>query len=187
MRDVGTALGRGVAAAALMVSLVACGAAGGNQTAPKASTVSATPPSVPLNSPVATQVSPLTKEAAGRRYLEIVRPYNKALNKLHEDGKRWQNYAVLPAAALGPLKSDARRLADANRQFSIELLETQWPPETEVTVRDLAKEATGQQATIRAMSKARNGEEFDQEWRQLGEGDEGASELLRQQLGLPER
>jgi hypothetical protein len=125
----------------------------------------------------------LSKRQAGATYLRLVKPANLASARLR---RYVTHHNTITAKYLADVRRIGKVNADANRQFSLDLLAQSWPTDLRPTVRQLVREVTADQAGLRAISKARTGQDILDGLAKLAK-DKGSAELLRQQLGLPER
>jgi hypothetical protein len=131
----------------------------------------------------------ISKTGAGREYLAIVRPFNAASQALQKEVRRsLPEFGPPSQAGFERLRPLSEKLADENRAFSLALLKKseRWPFDAAQTARTLAEESTKDQVYIRAMAKAKTRTSWQEAWNGWPDSDNSA-ELLRQQLGLPER
>jgi len=128
----------------------------------------------------------MSLEEAGEQYLQIVAASNKAVTALNKEVQRLPESGVVSKSAFKRLHPLSKRYADALRAFSLALLSNDWPKKVQPTVDKLAAQITNEQADVRALANAKSPaawiDAFNA-WNPSG----GSAELLRQQLGLPER
>lgn len=182
--------------AALGVALVATGCSGGGgetaaqpttpTPAPTSQPPSASPtpsassspapvegdPSLPTDEP-----TPLTKQAAAKRYLELAAEVNRPTRRMNE---------ALDRRDLKLIRARARSAAEALRRFSIDLQNETWPYDVQEYAEQIADGATDEQLISQDIAEARTLEEVEQLSSELGTGpSRKAGERLRQRLGLP--
>ncbi len=134
-------------------------------------------PPTAVTSP-APRPSVLTVAEAGRRYLEIVAPYNKALEELEtaaNSGKAWTTVRAL-----------AVKVAETNKSHGLALRTTAWPEEVRAPMATLLAEMDVAQRYWDAAARAKNVDELARAIRSAGKhsGAKPAGEV-RAKLGLP--
>jgi hypothetical protein len=120
----------------------------------------------------------LTVAEAGRRYLEIVAPYNKALEELEtaaNSGKAWTTVRAL-----------AVKVAETNKSHGLALRTTAWPEEVRAPMAALLAEMDVAQRYWDTAARAKNVDELARAIRSAGKhsGAKPAGEV-RAKLGLP--
>ncbi len=182
----------GVAALAVALALAGCG--GGSEPAaqPGASAPVSASSSPPAAAPSSTaspstqpdegelgspmdEPTPLSKEAAGERYLELAADARGPSRRLNE---------ALDRRDLKLIRARAKPAAEALRRFSIGLQDETWPYDVQQYAEEIADGATEDQLIAQDIARARTLEEVDQLSSGFGTGRK-ASERLRQRLGLP--
>ncbi len=99
---------------------------------PSAVTPSAVAPSAVRSVPLVTaRPAQLSVAAAGKRYLEVTRPYNEALERFEK--------AANSGASVATLQGRARAVAAANLTESRQLSAIAWPTKVGTQIRALAK------------------------------------------------
>ena len=136
-----------------------------------------------VDSPIASAApaptpSALTVAEAGRRYLEIVAPYNKALEELEtaaNDGRSWTTVRALAA-----------RVAETNKSHGLALRSTAWPEEVRTAMADLVAEIDTAQRYWESAARAKTVDELAGAIRSASRhtGAEPAGQV-RAGLGLP--
>ncbi len=176
--------------AGLAVALVATGCGGGGGTAAQPTTAasaptsqppsaSPTPPPEPVEGDLGLptdEPTPLAKKAAAARYLELVKPANKAGGRLD---------AAIKARDLKKIRGAAKEYAKASRAFSIGLQETAWPYDVQEYTERLADSNTEEQLNAQDIAQAKSVEQALDLYEQFGGGGRNAAERIRQRLGLP--
>ncbi len=180
--------------AALAVALAATGCTGGGgETAAQPTTpapASTSQPSSASPTPLASsspalvegdpglptdEPTPLTKQAAAKRYLELAAEVNPPIRRMNE---------ALDRRDIKLIRARARSAAEALRRFSIGLQNETWPYNAQAYAEEIADGATEDQLIAQDIARARTLEEVDQLSSGFGTGRK-ASERLRQRLGLP--
>lgn len=98
-----------------------------------ASTPTPTLTSTPTAATTTTTTAPLSKADAARRYLDIVAPYNVALERLEQ--------AINSAQPVASLRTCARDLAAANKTQIAQLRATTWPVKVRAPMHELIAES----------------------------------------------
>lgn len=118
-----TATSAGVAAAAL-VAVAGCSSHSQRTIAPTAS---------PVAPPSTVRSKPLFRAQAAKRYLEVVRPYNPALERLEQPFNAGEPVVTLRALADGVARSNAAHMR--------KLHATVWPSAVRVPMKELLAES----------------------------------------------
>jgi hypothetical protein len=160
----------------MVLALLAGGCEGAG---PGGSSTWVTSPAPPTTSPTSSAGStPLTVAQAGSRYLEIVRPYNTALEKFEDAahaGTPWKN--------LRPL---AGRVAQANAAHAKALRQTSWPAAVRAPMAALLTEIDLAQRSWQRAAQAKTADELARAVRAAAahSGSKPAGQI-RTLLGLP--
>lgn len=191
MNDLARYVTRSVAVAtglAIVVGLAACGSDSQPAATPLAASSTSSTGATSASTPPTPSPTPteMTLEEAGAQYLQIVAASNKAVTALNKEVHRLPESGIVSKAAFKRLHPLSKRYADAMRSFSLALVANQWPKKVQKTVDKLAAEVATQQSSLRAIANAKTPTEWVAAWNAWQpKGD--SAELLRQQLGLPER
>ncbi len=118
-------------------------------------------------------------EEAAQRYLEIVRPYNEALEDLER--------GVNSGRSLDTVTGLAGAVAEANAAHIEELADTNWPTDVQSAVDDLIAESTAAQEYWEDAAAAETYDGFIEAVLAAGEHDgTEAAEIIRELLNLDE-
>jgi hypothetical protein len=128
----------------------------------------------------------MTLDEAGKQYLQIVAASNAASTALNKEVDRLPDSGAVSKSAFKRLHLLSKKYADASRAFSLALVSNDWPKRVQPTVDKLAAEITQSQVDIRAIANAKTPSAWIDAWN-AADVKSGSAELLRQQLGLPER
>lgn len=157
----------------LALALVVAGCGGTPEDPAAAGTPAQTASAAPAPTP-----SALTVAEAGPRYLEIVAPYNKALEEMEtaaNSGKSWTTVRALAA-----------KVAEANETHARALRATVWPDVVRTSMAALLAETDIAQRYWESAGRAKNVDELARALRAAGRhsGAKPAGEI-RAKLGLP--
>lgn len=155
--------------AVLALTLLTAGCAGTSETD--------RPPSQ-QSSAAATTAGELSVADAAKRYLEIVAPYNSALEDLKAAGKAGESWPAL--------RTRAGKVAQANEQHGKALREVNWPAQARAPMAALLTEIDAAQPHWVRASQAKSSDEFAAAVGDAAEhsGSKAAGEV-RAALGLP--
>ena len=121
----------------------------------------------------------LSQEEAATRYLDIVRPYNEALEDLEQ--------SVNGGESLDTVTALAEAVADANAGHIEELADTAWPVEVQPAVDDLVAESSAAQDYWEQAAEADTYDDFIDAVLEAGEHDGvAAAQAIREELKLDE-
>lgn len=130
----------------------------------------------PSSQPTTTTRPPLSKAQAARRYLQIVKPYNVALETLEK------------AVNAGQPMSRLRQLADAARKATTTemraLRATRWPSIVRADVRELATAIDASLADWRRATRAQTLEDLIKAVSAAAKHGSAAAKTIRQRLEL---
>ncbi len=127
-------------------------------------------PGLPTDEP-----TPLSKKAAGARYLELVAEVREPSRRMNE---------ALDRRDLKLIRARAKPVAKALRTFSIGMQNETWPYDVQEYAEQIADGATEDQLISQDIAQARTLEEVNRLSSGYGTRRK-ASERLRQRLGLP--
>lgn len=165
-----------VASLAGLVIGAACSESAGSR-AVDASASSTTLTVEPAPSTTSPPPAPLSKEQAAERYLEIVEPYNVALEALEQ--------AVNGGQPVDSLQTQAEAVAAANDTHMQELQATPWPIDVQPAVDELVAESEQAQTYWLQASQAQTRDALIAAAVSAGEHDGGAAAgTIRSLLGL---
>lgn len=167
----GSRVRRSVAVLALILLVSGCGATQQHPPAPPAGQQTASP--APSPTP-----SELSLAQAKARYLEIVAPYNTALEKLESAANAGRSWTVV--------RTLAGKVAEANAAHARQLRATPWPAELHAPMAALLVETDAAQRYWQRAAQAKSAEELGRAIRAAaGHSGKTPATQIRAKLGLP--
>ncbi|MFJ1700464.1 hypothetical protein ACIOHC_36335 [Streptomyces sp. NPDC088252] len=128
----------------------------------------------------------LTRKEGGQKYLELVKPYNDALDKcMGLVGPIMESMASSPDD-FPKIRKACAAMPDATRQFAAGLEAQKWPAEARKDIARLVDENRADQLAWEGLAKVRVHDDlFNPKYPFNEDGD--AAALVRAHLGLPPR
>lgn len=166
-----------LAAAVTAVAVAVAGCSSQPEVAPAPAASPEAPVASPVAPPTTAKPRALSRAAAAKRYLEIVRPYNVALEGLEDAFNAGQSIV-----RLRPL---AARVAEANAAHMRKLRATVWPSVVRAPMKRLLAESAAAQPYWRQAAEADSREEMARLAVAAGRHDgTDAANQIRRALGL---
>lgn len=169
---------RTITAAALMVlALAGCSAAQPVSVAQTIAATSSSTAAAPSSTPAATTTPSLwSKSEAGRRYLAMIGPANRALDALR---------AAATSGKLARITAACKAQAAAEDAFMRQLDAGDWPANVRPAVDALVTELGEGRAPLLACARASSYVDADAALGEYGATNTGAAQRIRVRLGLP--
>lgn len=164
-------------AALLAAGSVACSSEPSAEPAPSVSPSSSSPAAEAAN-------GELTRKQGAAKYLEIVEPFNKALNKCVPSYNPLLEAGESSPSDFPKIRAACSGMPGANRKFAEDLTKTTWPSEAQESVSQLVDEVRADQLAWQGMSEVRTHSDlFEPEYPLHDDGP--AAGMVRAHLGLP--
>ncbi|MEU9258999.1 hypothetical protein AB0D68_10995 [Streptomyces sp. NPDC048212] len=164
-------------AALLAAGSVACSSEPSAEPAPSVSPSSSSPAAEAAN-------GELTRKQGAAKYLEIVEPFNKALEKCVPSYNPLLEAGESSPSDFPKIRSACSEMPEANRKFAEELTKVSWPAEAKDSIGQLVDEVRAEQLPWQGMSEVREHSDlFDPEYPLHDDGP--AAGMVRAHLGLP--
>jgi len=125
----------------------------------------------------------LTKAEAAQRYLAIVGPFNRGMQKRINLEKAY-NGKSMTAKVSAAYRSAAAAEVVSTRKFMADLLATPWPADVAPTAQQIVDEVSKEVTGVLGLSKAKTVQDLQDAWSNTVVSNAGAQKI-RVQLGLP--
>lgn len=126
----------------------------------------------------------LTRDQGAKRYIELVTPYNKALDACTTVLDPVTESEQANSSDLSKIRKACAGIPAANREFADSLTKVSWPAEAQGSVDELVDEVRADQLAWQEISKADSPDDLFSPKYPLTEDGPGA-DLVRAHLGLP--